>query len=60
MFAATDKSIWGSDDWGQTWAEKTDGLPWKEIQGFAGGSDSYTSSAATPMSWTAIRRWRRC
>jgi len=39
MFATTDKGIWRSDDGGQTWAEKTDGLPWKEIQGFAGGSD---------------------
>ncbi len=40
MFAATDRGIWRSDDGGQTWAEKTQGLPWKEIQGFAGGSDA--------------------
>ena len=40
MFAATDRSIWRSDDGGQTWAEKTCGLPWKQIQGFAAGSDS--------------------
>ena len=40
MFAATDQSIWRSDDGGQTWTEKTDGLPWKEIKGFAGGSDA--------------------
>ncbi|MHC4095716.1 MAG: WD40/YVTN/BNR-like repeat-containing protein [Planctomycetota bacterium] len=40
IFAATDKGIWRSDDGGQTWAEKTDGLPWKEIQGFAGSSNS--------------------
>jgi len=40
MFAATDKSIWRSDDGGQTWVEKTDGLPWQEIKGFDGGSDS--------------------
>lgn len=38
MFAATDRGVWRSDDAGQTWAEKTDGLPWKEIQGFAAGS----------------------
>lgn len=38
MFAATDKSIWRSDGGGQTWTEKTQGLPWKEIRGFAGGS----------------------
>jgi len=38
LFAATDKGIWRSDDGGRTWAEKTDGLPSKEIQGFAGGS----------------------
>ena len=44
MFAATDKGIWRSDDGGQTWAEKTDGLPWKEIQGFAGGSDLKTGT----------------
>ena len=40
MFAATDKGIWRSDDRGLTWAEKTNGLPWKEIQGFAGASDA--------------------
>jgi len=40
IFAATDKGIWRSDDRGQTWVEKTDGLPWKEIQGFAGGSNA--------------------
>jgi len=38
-FAATDRGVWRSDDGGQTWTEKTHGLPWKEIQGFAGGSD---------------------
>ena len=38
MFAATNQGIWRSDDGGQIWAEKTRGLPWKEIQGFAGGS----------------------
>ncbi|MBI5385909.1 MAG: hypothetical protein HZA90_14620 [Verrucomicrobia bacterium] len=40
MFAATDQGIWRSDDAGQTWTEKTRGLPWKEIQAFAGGSDA--------------------
>jgi photosystem II stability/assembly factor-like uncharacterized protein len=40
MFAATKQGIWRSDDEGQTWAEKTQGLPWREIQGFAGGSDA--------------------
>ncbi|MBC8468560.1 MAG: hypothetical protein H8D56_03740 [Planctomycetes bacterium] len=40
MFAATNKGIWRSDDGGIKWVEKTDGLPWKEIQGFAGGSNS--------------------
>ena len=40
MFAATDQGIWRSDDGGKTWMEKTSGLPWKEIQGFAGASDS--------------------
>jgi photosystem II stability/assembly factor-like uncharacterized protein len=39
MFAATDKGIWRSDDGGQNWMEKTNGLPWKQIQGFAGGSN---------------------
>jgi photosystem II stability/assembly factor-like uncharacterized protein len=40
MFAATIQGLWRSDDGGQTWAEKTQGLPWKEIQSFAGGSDA--------------------
>jgi photosystem II stability/assembly factor-like uncharacterized protein len=40
MFAATDKGIWRSNDGGETWSEKTTGLPWKEIQGFAGGSNT--------------------
>ncbi len=39
LFAATEKGVWRSDDGGQTWADKTQGLPWKEIQGFAGGSE---------------------
>jgi photosystem II stability/assembly factor-like uncharacterized protein len=38
MFAATAKGIWRSDDTGATWIEKTAGLPWKELQGFAGGA----------------------
>ena len=40
MFVATDNNIWRSDDNGRTWVEKSDGLPWKEINGFCGGSDS--------------------
>lgn len=42
MFAGTDQGIWRSDDAGQTWADKTQGLPWKEVQAFAGGSDAAT------------------
>lgn len=38
VFAATAKGIWRSDDGGQIWVEKTQGLPWKELQGFAGGT----------------------
>ena len=37
-FAATDCGIWRTDDGGATWKEKTNGLPWTEIQGFAAGS----------------------
>ncbi len=40
VFAATEKGIWRSDDAGQTWSDKTQGLPWKEVQGFAGGSQA--------------------
>jgi len=39
MFAATNKGIWRSDDAGKNWAEKINGLPWKQIQGFAAGSN---------------------
>jgi photosystem II stability/assembly factor-like uncharacterized protein len=42
FFAATDQAIWRSDDSGQTWSEKTQGLPGKELQGFSGGSDEAT------------------
>ena len=52
MFAATDKGIWRSDDGGQTWTEKTQGLPWKEIQGFAGGSDA---AAELVMLYCSVR-----
>jgi photosystem II stability/assembly factor-like uncharacterized protein len=39
MFATTDNGIWRSEDNGRTWIEKTSGLPFKQIQGFAGGSN---------------------
>ena len=45
MFAATDQGIWRSDDGGHKWSERTTGLPWKEIQGFAGGSNADTHTA---------------
>ena len=45
MFAATKKGIWRSDDSGQTWTAKTQGFPWKEIQGFAGASDPKSGAA---------------
>ena len=37
-FAATGEGIWRSDDGGNTWTEKTSGLPWKGIRTFTGGS----------------------
>jgi hypothetical protein len=40
MFAATERGIWRSDDRGRSWSDKTAGLPWKEIQGFAGGASA--------------------
>ncbi len=40
MFAATDQGIWRSTDGGRTWVEKMDGLSSKEVQGFAGGSNT--------------------
>jgi len=45
MFAAADRGIWRSDDNGKTWAEKTRGLPWKDIQGFSGGSNKTDNTA---------------
>jgi photosystem II stability/assembly factor-like uncharacterized protein len=53
IFAATDRSIWRSDDEGRTWEEKTEGLPWKEIQGFAGG---YASTRNTILYCTITSR----
>ena len=38
---ATDRGIWRSDDRGQSWSQSAqEGLPWKELQGFAGGSST--------------------
>jgi photosystem II stability/assembly factor-like uncharacterized protein len=39
LFVGTSEGIWRSDDDGRTWVEKANGLPWKEIRGFAGGED---------------------
>jgi photosystem II stability/assembly factor-like uncharacterized protein len=44
MLAATDRGIWRSDDGGETWQEAVHGLPWTDIQGFAGGSNSAMGS----------------
>jgi photosystem II stability/assembly factor-like uncharacterized protein len=38
MVAATEKGIWRSDDGGRLWTEKMEGLPSKQVQGFAAGS----------------------
>lgn len=38
LFAATQNGIWRSDDGGNTWVEKSAGLPWRDLRGFAGGS----------------------
>ena len=38
FFAATEQGIWRSDDQGRSWSARTTGLPWQELQGFAGGS----------------------
>lgn len=40
VFAATDQGVWRSDDYGHSWQEKTAGLPWPQVQGFAGGSNA--------------------
>lgn len=49
LFAATEKGIWRSDDEGRTWAEKTNGLPWNEIHGFAGGADRLYCTVISKM-----------
>jgi len=38
LFAATNQGIWRSDNGGQSWVKKTEGLPAAEIRSFAGGS----------------------
>jgi photosystem II stability/assembly factor-like uncharacterized protein len=43
-FAATADGIWRSDDGGVKWAEKTAGLPWKDIRSFTGGSNAKDKS----------------
>jgi photosystem II stability/assembly factor-like uncharacterized protein len=42
LFSGTTKGVYRSDDGGQTWFPKTNGLPWTEIRSFAGGSDPRT------------------
>ena len=51
LFAATDRGIWRSEDEGATWKERTQGLPWKKIQAFAGGSDA---AAGVAMLYCAV------
>ena len=41
-FAASEDGVYRSDDGGQTWAKKTDGLPFAGIRGFCGDSDPTT------------------
>ena len=38
-FGATSEGIYRSDDGGQTWQEKSKGLPWRDLRGFSGGSN---------------------
>lgn len=42
-FAATENGVWRSDDGGTTWIEKSNGLPWKGLRNFAGGSNKETN-----------------
>ncbi len=37
-FAATTEGVWRSDDGGDTWLEKSAGLPWRELRSFTGGT----------------------
>jgi photosystem II stability/assembly factor-like uncharacterized protein len=52
VFVGTDRGIWHSEDAGETWAERTRGLPSKELQAFAGGSDP---TGGVVMLYCAIR-----
>jgi len=38
-FAGTNLGVFKSEDGGASWVEVSSGLPWKDIQAFAGGSD---------------------
>jgi photosystem II stability/assembly factor-like uncharacterized protein len=42
LFAGTTKGLFRSEDGGQTWLLKTNGLPWAEVRSFTGGSDPRT------------------
>ena len=41
-FAANKGGVYRSDDGGHTWKECSNGLPWREIRSFCGGSDPKT------------------
>src|SRR5262249_55364014 len=37
-YAATANGVWGTDDAGEKWHEIDDGLPWRDLRGFAAAS----------------------
>lgn len=42
IFVGTATGIWRSDDGGNSWQEKTEGIPWKRFHSFCGASNKNT------------------
>ncbi|MBI3829853.1 MAG: hypothetical protein HY291_10065 [Planctomycetes bacterium] len=45
-FVGTPEGVWRSDDGGGAWAEKSSGLPWKNLRWFSGGSNAKDKTVA--------------
>lgn len=46
VFVGTSDGVFRSDDGGKSWRESSNGLPWRDLRGFCGGSNPKTKQVA--------------